>query len=119
MFAYENWPVFRDLVELRMIALQLSRKYRGRGLGKELGQLEGSTSSAVLNLGEGAKKPKKGHKLEHYGSVLGSLGESNAALIILSTALPREQLLVRARLLCNRAAPAVTNLMKKVERDWP
>ena len=118
MLNYERWEVFQDLVELRDIAARLATKYPRRGLGTELTQLVRSSSSAVLNLGEGAKHTKKGHKLERYGATLASIGECNANLVILASQLPRDPLIARGQFLCSKTSRMMTNLIRTVERDW-
>jgi hypothetical protein len=118
MFFYESWPVFKNLVELRTIAHQLSEKYHGRGLSSDLNQLARNTSSGVLNVGEGAKATKKGTKLERYGTALASIGEANANLIVLSIPIQDEPLIARGRDLCSNISRDLTNIMRSVERDW-
>ena len=119
MFFYEKWDVFKAAVRLREIS-HLLGDYQVRGTAGDLQQLRDNTGSVVLNISEGAKEPKKGKKLDRYGTALGSTGEANANLIVLQRLYPKEAqpLIAEGLELTNRIAPMVTNLLKSVERNW-
>ena len=118
MFFYEKWEVFKALVELREIIRELADKYRGMGLANDFSQAERAASSGILNLGEGAKSRKKGHKIERYESTLGSVGEINACFVWFAKVLPNEPLVLRGLRLCDAIAGMMTNLIKSVEKNW-
>ena len=83
-----------------------------------MNELAGALSSALHNLGEGAKRQTKGHKLERYRTTLGEIGECNVSFVVLALDLPHEPLIREGKEVCNEVAAMMTNLIKSVEVNW-
>jgi four helix bundle protein len=114
LYFYEKWDVYNALLELRRVAAYASRK-RIPGYDSDQKQFTRAASSGVLNLAEGAREQQIGRKLERYRTTLSSTSECNAALTILSAALPNDPMIARGRDLCTRISSMMTNLIRNVE----
>ena len=117
MFPYERWKVYKLSLELRDVANELSSVSVARA-ANDLNHLRRSSSSIPFNIGEGALRRNKGEKLQFYNIALGSVGECNAILTVLSRTHPNKKLVQHGRDLCQHIAALLTNLISSVEEKY-